>query len=366
MAKLLKKNAKPPPLAFEEESMKIDSTGGWSEGSFVVGTKGITDKKKEQKELGEDDRTKPTKFLLESLEQLEMIGFGSSGRVYHVLHKETKENFALKAIPMDCSKQARLQLLDEIRALSRLQHKNIVSCPDAFLVDGVLYILLEYFDCGSLADLVKVSGPIPEKVLASFSKQILEAINFCHKQHYIHRDLKPSNFLVNSKGTVKVADFGTSSRLQGNTSIASTWVGTVTYMSPERIKGGEYTYESDIWSFGLTIFEIAVSHYPYPIAEGVGQFGFWELLDLIVQKPAPLLPKDKYSPQFCDFVGKCLEKETEKRPSAETLLKHPFLSTSTTTNEEVASWMAPFIDRIKENIKKAAIEAEKDVAINEK
>ena len=93
------------------------------------------------------------------------------------------------------------------------------------------YILLEYFDCGSLANLISVSGPIPERITASFSKQLLEAINYCHKQHYIHRDLKPSNFLVNSKGIVKLADFGTSSRLQGNTSAASTWVGTVTYMS---------------------------------------------------------------------------------------------------------------------------------------
>lgn len=93
------------------------------------------------------------------------------------------------------------------------------------------YILLEYFDCGSLANLISIAGPVPERIIATFSKQILEGINFCHKQHYIHRDLKPSNFLVNSKGEVKVADFGMSSRLQGNTSAASTWVGTVTYMS---------------------------------------------------------------------------------------------------------------------------------------
>ncbi|KAH7815313.1 putative MAP kinase kinase [Monocercomonoides exilis] len=354
---------KPPPLICTEDSIKIDNKGDWSEGSFIVGRMGLTDKKKEttvDDDL-DDSFGKPLKYSLDSLEQLDLIGFGSSGRVYHVIQKDTKEDFALKVIPMDCTKAVRKQLLDEIRALSRLCHPAIVNCPDAFLVDGVLYILLEYFDCGSLADALKITGPVPERIVACFSKQILSAISFCHKQKYIHRDLKPANFLLNSKGMVKIADFGTSSRLQGNTSAASTWVGTVTYMSPERITGTEYTFESDIWSFGLTMFELAVNHYPYPPADldgRGGQMGFWDLLDLIVQKPSPALPEDSFSKEFCDFIAKCLEKEADKRYNADQLLAHPFLSDANCASlDETAAWLKPFVGRISESVRKAAADA---------
>lgn len=299
---------------------------------------------------------------MESLVKKELIGFGSSGRVFRVEHKESKSQFALKIIPMDCAKTVRKQLLDEIRALSRLSHPNIVACFDVFLVEGVLYILLEFFDCGSLSDLTNITGALPERIIATFSKQILSALGFCHKQHYIHRDIKPSNFLVQSKGTVKVADFGTSSHLKGNASAANTWVGTVTYMSPERIKGGEYTYKSDIWSFGLTVFEMAVNHYPYPSTSPQGssaaQLGFWELLDMVVQKPAPALPKDKFSKELCDFVALTLAKEPDDRPSAEKLLTHPFLRPSNcATPAEISAFIGPHLKTIMESISKAANDA---------
>ena len=79
------------------------------------------------------------------------------------------------------------------------------------------------------------------------------------------------------------------------------------FLQPERISGGDYTFQSDIWSFGLTMFEIAMSHYPYPTADldgRGGQLGFWDLLDLIVQKPSPQLPADQFSPEFVDFLNR--------------------------------------------------------------
>lgn len=351
-------------LAPVEDSLRLGPDGSLAEGSFIVGQSGITDKKGKKEE--EDGSTKATKYSLDTLEQKELIGFGSSGRVYRVEQKTTKEIFALKVIPMDTStKQVRVQLVGEIRAMSRLVHNNIVNCLDAFLVDGVMYILLEFFDCGSLADLLNITGPIPERILASFSKQILSALAFCHGQRYIHRDLKPSNFLVTAKGIVKIADFGTSSHLQGNASAASTWVGTVTYMSPERIKGSEYTFATDIWSFGLTIFEMASKSYPYPPSDcgssqhtQPAQMGFWELLDLIVQKPAPALDPAKFSKELCDFVAQTLVKDPEHRPPAEKLLQHPFLRASNIAPApETAAWIRPHVKKIAETISKAATDA---------
>ncbi|KAK2960395.1 putative Mitogen-activated protein kinase kinase 1 [Blattamonas nauphoetae] len=361
MAHFVKSKRKPPPLIVKEEESAIDSNGQWDEASFVVGRQGIQDKRKVGSSSEDDTIAQPTKYSLDSLEKMELIGFGSSGRVFHVQHRETKSDFALKCIPMDCSKQVRLQLLQEIRANSRLAHQNIVACPDAFLIEGTLYILLEYFDCGSLADLIKVSGPLPEKIIASFARQILSGLSFCHNQHYLHRDIKPSNFLVNSKGEAKIADFGTSSRLDGGANAASTWVGTVTYMSPERIKGSEYSFPGDIWSFGLTVFELAVAHYPYPPSEN-GQMGFWELLDLIVQKPAPSLSTDSFSKEISDFVAKCLEKEEKDRPSASDLLNHPFLAESNcATTADIQKWIKPYVKLIQQNLVKAAHDAELDM-----
>ena len=110
---------------------------------------------------------------------------------------------------------------------------------------------------------------------------MLKGLEYLHKKmKVIHRDIKPSNLLINSEGRVKIADFGVSGKLESTTDQKNTWVGTVTYMSPERFRGDNYTADTDLWSLGLTIIECAWGRYPYP-EEGTKKenFGFWELLD---------------------------------------------------------------------------------------
>jgi mitogen-activated protein kinase kinase 1 len=106
-------------------------------------------------------------------------------------------------------------------------------------------------------------------------------MEYLHKKmKVIHRDIKPSNLLINSEGKVKIADFGVSGKLESTTDQKNTWVGTVTYMSPERFRGENYTADTDLWSLGLTLVECAWGRYPYP-EDGTKKegFGFWELLD---------------------------------------------------------------------------------------
>ena len=146
---------------------------------------------------------------------------------------------------------------------------------------------------------------------------------YLYETHRImHRDIKPSNILVNSRGSIKLCDFGVATETVN--SIADTFVGTSTYMAPERIQGGAYTVRSDVWSVGLTVMELAVGRFPFDNSDAaggdhrgsVGPMGILDLLQQIVHEPAPKLPKSDAFPQILhDFVAKCLLKTAEERPT---------------------------------------------------
>jgi len=167
-------------------------------------------------------------------------------------------------------------------------------------------------DLGSVASLVKLLNDrvseqkkeplIPEPILAKIAQQILNGLLYLHKcKKQVHRDIKPDNILINSRGEAKLSDFGISKELDKTADLCNTFVGTMAYMSPERIEGQEkYSYPSDVWSFGLVIYEMAVGSYAYP--QSAAQF---EMLCWIRNNPAPTLPADiNFSPEFRDFLLK--------------------------------------------------------------
>ncbi|PNW73552.1 hypothetical protein CHLRE_13g563733v5 [Chlamydomonas reinhardtii] len=173
------------------------------------------------------------------------------------------------------------------------------------------------------------SGPgLPEPVIAHIARQLVAGLTYLHRElKVVHRDIKPSNLLLNGAGEVKISDFGVSGQLASSVSNCLSWVGTVTYMSPERIKGDSYSFDSDLWSLGLTLLECALGRFPYPPPGETGvNLGFWELLEYIVMEPPPALPADQFSPALCDFVGQCLQKDAAARPSVTALAAHPFLA----------------------------------------
>ncbi len=138
----------------------------------------------------------------------------------------------------------------------------------------------------------------------------------------MHRDIKPSNILVNSRGHIKLCDFGVSGELVN--SIADTFVGTSTYMAPERIQGEKYTVKSDVWSFGLSIMELAIGKFPFAseqLSDGDGApAGILDLLQQIVHEPAPKLPKSDAFPAILEeMIQKCLSKVPDERPTPQEL-----------------------------------------------
>jgi serine/threonine protein kinase len=181
----------------------------------------------------------------------------------------------------------------------------------------------------SLDSISRNFGPVRVDVLGKIAEATLGGLTYLYiKHHIMHRDIKPSNILVNSKGQIKLCDFGVSGELVN--SVADTFVGTSTYMAPERIQGQKYTVKSDVWSFGLSIMELAIGKFPFDASEHLSDgdgapSGILDLLQQIVYEPAPKLPKSEAFPSILeDMIQKCMSKTPEERPTPQELYVSPF------------------------------------------
>ena len=209
-----------------------------------------------------------------------VIGKGSSAAVYKSILLQDLSIVADKVIAGH-SKDKRLQLTREIDSLRKMGVIN-GKCP--YIVqfidvihnthDATMSLCLEYMDLGSLQDIIDKGGVKNEFILRSIAIQMLNGLACLHKNSIIHRDLKPANVLLNSKGEVKISDFGLSKEVHEEASQQS-FVGTYVYMSPERMSGHHYTFAADIWSCGLTIEAVAIGKYPYQIKND-----YWAILQV--------------------------------------------------------------------------------------
>lgn len=239
---------------------------------------------------------------------------------------------------------------------------HIVGFYGAFYSDGEINVCMEYMDGGSLDLVLKRAGRIPEKILGKVTIAVLKGLNYLREKHQImHRDVKPSNMLVNSRGEIKICDFGVSGQLID--SMANSFVGTRSYMSPERLQGTHYTVQSDIWSLGLSLVEMALGRYPIPppddreltaifgrnytpesnsgMASGDGPrpMSIFELLDYIVNEAPPSVPAGVFSPEFKDLVDRCLKRNPNERGDLKTLMNHPYVRTSEQEKVDFAGWV---------------------------
>jgi serine/threonine protein kinase len=283
------------------------------------------------------------KLSIYDLIKIELLGSGVSGQVFLFQHKLTKKPFAVKVVPLKNDEKMKTSIETEVKLLHNCASANIIRCHASYFENGAINIVLEFMDKGTLLDIMKKVKKIPEEILGMISLQILRGLDYLHRvMRIIHRDIKPTNILINSKGQVKISDFGVSSIILDSLVGKNTLVGTYIYMSPERIEGKTYSFDGDIWSFGLSILECAIGYYPYLIyANEKTLSDFWTLSNVIIDKPSPALDLSEFSPEFCDFISKTLEKDCSKRLGAKALLSHPFVAQYENMNlNDLAKWLS--------------------------
>ncbi|TKS74470.1 Dual specificity mitogen-activated protein kinase kinase 2 [Collichthys lucidus] len=396
----------------------------------------------------------------EDFEPICELGAGNGGVVNKVRHKPSGLVMARKLIHLEIKPAIRNQIIRELQVLHECNSPYIVGFYGAFYSDGEISICMEHMDGGSLDQVLKEARRIPEEILGKVSIAVLRGLAYLREKHQImHRDVKPSNILVNSRGEIKLCDFGVSGQLID--SMANSFVGTRSYMSvsqlctpappplflwpyphfpsplfshcscslappsafpssgppslpcqepravprkglfgkergncarsfssffpltlrhlPERLQGTHYSVQSDVWSMGLSLVELAIGRYPIPppdAKELEGIFGravmdgaegephnntqrprppgrpvsghgidsrpamaIFELLDYIVNEPPPKLPLGVFTNDFQDFVTKCLIKNPAERADLKMLMSHTFIKRSEVEEVDFAGWL---------------------------
>ncbi|XP_053823809.1 serine/threonine-protein kinase PAK 3-like isoform X2 [Vidua chalybeata] len=199
---------------------------------------------------------------------------------------------------------------------------EVEQIGQGFLVDGDLWLVMEYMDGGTLQDVVRQTG-MAEGEMAAVSRECLQGLDFLHAKRVIHRDLKSSNILLGMDGSVKLADFGLCAQLSPEQDQRRSMVGTVHWMAPEVVTSSPYGPKVDIWSFGIVTIEMVEGDPPY----------FKETRamarTLIRQNRTPQLQEPRrLSALLRDFLECSLEPDEERRCSAQELLQQPFLSSA--------------------------------------
>ncbi|KAJ2717056.1 MAP kinase kinase Wis1 [Coemansia spiralis] len=308
----------------------VDPTGKLSfEGKAVISANGV-----------DFSNGKSYKISMAQLRVLEVLGRGQYGVVHKVFHEPTRVMMALKEIRLELNRRTLQQIIMELDVLHKARSPYIVDFYGAFFIESCVYYSMEYMDFGSL-DRLYPAG-IEEPVLAKITLSVVRGLQFLKDElNIIHRDVKPTNILVNRRGDVKLCDFGVSGEL--NQSLAKTHIGCQSYMAPERIVGSSgpdgYTIQSDVWSLGLSIIEVATGRFPY---EAAGFTNVFDQINAIVNGAAPRLPREHYSEAACDFVHSCLNKESASRPNYQRLLDHPWLreAAATAACVDMEAWAA--------------------------
>ncbi|KYM79344.1 Dual specificity mitogen-activated protein kinase kinase dSOR1 [Atta colombica] len=323
----------------------------------------------------------------EDFEKLGELGSGNGAVRMSILYSLVFLSQIFQQIRLEVKPPIKKQIIRELKVLHECNFAHIVGFYGAFCSGGEICICMEYMDGGSLDLIMKKAGRIPESMISTITCAVLKGLTYLRDKHAImHRDVKPSNILVNSAGEIKLCDFGVSGQLID--SMAHSFVGTRSYMSPERLQGSHYSVQSDIWSLGVSLVEMAIGMYPIPppddrlLASIFGSewiqhagenpatvsesstppprpptrrcqylsthtpkpLAVFELLELIVNEPPPRLPSGLFSNAFIDFIDRCLKRNPNDRADLKTLTNHEWIRKAESENVDLAGWVCRTMD----------------------
>ena len=243
---------------------------------------------------------------------LEKLGEGGMGVVYKAQDTKLDRTVALKFLPAGSTpdERDRKRFLQEARAAASLNHPNICSIYSIDEHEGQQFIEMEYIEGRTLRDELREHSAMSPDTFRDYAIQIAKALEAAHRQQIVHRDIKPENIMVDSGGRIKVMDFGLAKLkgMQHFTKSGST-VGTVTYMSPEQMKSEALDERSDLFSFGIVLYEMLTGIHPFK-----AEYEQALIFNLLNKEPElPSLLQDNISPELEDIVLRCLQKEPENR-----------------------------------------------------
>ncbi len=245
-------------------------------------------------------------------EILKVLGAGGMGRVYQVRNVITDRVEAMKVLLPEISGQEEVaaRFLREIKVLAALNHPHIASLHTALSIENQLVMIMEYVE-GQAISSVLASGPLPVPDALTFIDQVLDALSYAHQRRVIHRDIKPANMMLTPDGTVKLMDFGIARADNEPTLLTApgTTLGSMNYMSPEQVKGERTDERSDLYSLGISLYEMVTGDRPFH-----GDSSFSLMAAHVNQPPTPPIElRPDMPPGLNDIILTSIAKAPEER-----------------------------------------------------
>ena len=253
----------------------------------------------------------PGTYLQERYEILEKIGSGGMSVVYKAKCHTLNRLVAIKVLKEEFASDENFvsKFKMEAQAAARLSHPNIVNVYDVVDEENLHYIVMELIEGITLKSYIEKKELLDSKEAIGIAIQVAQGIAAAHEQHIIHRDIKPQNMIISKDGKVKVADFGIARAVSSQTVNSSAAVGSVHYISPEQARGGYCDERSDIYSFGITLYEMVTGRVPF---EGDNTVAV-----ALAHLEDPVVPPGDYNPQVYpgleDIILKCTKKKPDRR-----------------------------------------------------
>ena len=291
---------------------------------------------------------------IETYERIRPLGQGSFGQVYLIKSTLTSIEYVCKDIDLVHPSDETEKALQEVKILKKCKHPNIIAFKEAFITrypNRALHLVTEYADSGDLHQKIesqkKKNQLFSESQIIDWLIQICLALKYIHKLKIIHRDIKPSNIFLTKDGLIKIGDFGIAKALKKDQMGTRSAVGTPLYMPPEVIDSEKYDYRADIWSLGITFFEIMTFTLPF---DGNSQMGLFNNIIEFKKKNSFNNNATVYSEELINIVRKMFSKNPNDRPNIDEILNVPIIKENYTK----------FIENNKNKYKENQIDLEED------